>query len=162
VYLKNRIVKGWSPTEDHTEATAIPENEKPVFRNRVIPILAHSTGPVRAQLIPTLQRVLNHDFPTKWPEYLDITLQLLQTNDAASVFSGIMCLLALCRVYRYKANEVRGDFDKVVSVSFPLLLGIGNNLINEDSIEAGEMLRMILKAYKLAIYVRLTARLHSR
>jgi importin-7 len=97
--------------------------------------------------------VLTHDFPNKWPEFLDITLQLLQTNDATSVFSGIMCLLALCKVYRYKANEVRGDFDKVVSVSFPLLLNIGNGLINEESLEAGEMLRMILKAYKLAIYV---------
>jgi hypothetical protein len=112
---------------------------------------------VRAQLIPTLQRVLTHDFPNKWPEFLDITLQLLQTNDATSVFSGIMCLLALCKVYRYKANEVRGDFDKVVSVSFPLLLNIGNGLINETSLEAGEMLRMILKAYKLAIYVSKTA-----
>jgi hypothetical protein len=82
-----------------------------------------------------------------------MTIQLLQTNDANSVFAGVQCLLTICRVYRFKAAESRQDFDKVVSVTFPLLLNIGNGLINETSIEAGEMLRALLKAYKHAIYV---------
>lgn len=49
--------------------------------------------------------------------------------------------------------DTREDFDKVVSVTFPALLNIGNGLINEESIEAGEMLRTLLKSYKHAIYV---------
>jgi len=108
---------------------------------------------VRSQLIPTVQKILTHDFPAKWPEFLDITIQLLQTNDANSVFAGVQCLLTICRVYRFKAAESRGDFDKVVGVTFPLLLNIGNGLLNETSIEAGEMLRALLKTYKHAIYV---------
>jgi hypothetical protein len=61
--------------------------------------------------------------------------------------------LAICRVYRFKAGDVRGDFDKVVSVTFPLLLNIGNRLAVETSIDAGEILRTVMKAYKHAIYV---------
>jgi len=82
-----------------------------------------------------------------------MTIQLLQGNDANSVFAGVQCLLTICRVYRFKAAEHRADFDKVVSVTFPQLLTIGNSLLNESSIDAGEMLRALLKAYKHAIYV---------
>ena len=84
---------------------------------------------------------------------MDITLQLLNTNDANSVFAGLQCLLAICRVYRFKAAEDRGDFNKIVQLSFPQLLSIGSRLVDETSLEAGEMLRTVTKAYKHAIYV---------
>jgi hypothetical protein len=80
-------------------------------------------------------------------------VQLLQQNDAPSVFAGVQCLLAICRVYRFKLAENRKDFDNVVMVTFPLLLNVGNRLVNETSIEAGEILRTVMKAYKHAIYV---------
>jgi hypothetical protein len=87
---------------------------------------------------------------------MDITMQLLTTNDANSVFAGLQCLLAICKVYRFKAGDNRADFDKVVQVSFPQLLKIGNSLMNETSLDAGEMLRIVVKSYKHAIFVRNT------
>lgn len=84
---------------------------------------------------------------------MDITLRLLSTNDANSVFAGLQCLLAICRVYRFKAGEKRTDFDKIVEHSFPQLFVIGNKLVDEESLEAAEMLRHVVKAYKHAIYV---------
>jgi hypothetical protein len=84
---------------------------------------------------------------------MDITMQLLNTNDANSVFAGLQCLLAICKVYRFKAGDNRADFDKVVQVAFPQLLKIGNSLANETSLEAGEMLRIVVKSYKHAIFV---------
>lgn len=84
---------------------------------------------------------------------MDITLQLLNTNDASSVFAGLNCMLAICRVYRFKGGENRADFNQIVQVSFPQLLNIGTRLVDETSLEAWEMLRILLKAYKHAIYV---------
>lgn len=153
VYLKNRITRGWAPVDDHTSAKPIPEDEKTAFRHRLIPILAASPPQIRAQLIPTLQKILSYDFPAKWPDFLNITIQLLSANDAGSVFAGVQCLLAICRVYRFKVGELRVAFDEVVTMTFPLLLGIGNRLVNETSIEAGEILRTVMKTYKHAIYV---------
>ena len=106
-----------------------------------------------------MQKILSYDFPGKWPDFLDITIQLLSAHDVGSVFAGVQCLLAICRVYRFKAGDVRGDFDKVVSVTFPLLLNIGNRLAVETSIDAGEILRTVMKAYKHAIYVSTDASL---
>lgn len=65
----------------------------------------------------------------------------------------MQCLLAICRVYRYKAGEKREEFDKIVEHSFPQLLGIGQRLVDEESLEAAEMLRIIVKSYKHAICV---------
>ncbi|KAL0265089.1 Nonsense-mediated mRNA decay protein 5 [Diplodia seriata] len=162
VYLKNRITKGWSPAEDYSQAKPIPEEEKANFRKRLVPVLATSAPPIRAQLIPTLQKILAFDFPSKWPEFLDITQQLLNANDANSVFAGIQCLLAICRIYRFKGNEDRTEFDGIVQVTFPQLLNIGSRLVNETSLEAGEMLRTILKVYKHAIYFELPVPLRDQ
>lgn len=84
---------------------------------------------------------------------MDITVQLLNTNDPTSVMAGLQCLLAICRVFRFKSGENRADFDKIVEATFPRLLVIGQGLVNEKSEEAGEMLHIVLKAYKHATFV---------
>lgn len=103
--------------------------------------------------MPVLQKILQYDFPEKWPSIVDITVQLLNMNDAASIFAGLQCLLAICRVFRFKSGENRADFDKIVEATFPRLLSIGQGLVGEMSEEAGEMLHIVLKAYKHATFV---------
>lgn len=148
------MTKGWSPSEDAANIIqAIPEEEKTRFRERLLPVLAGAPAPVRAQLIPILQKILHCDFPQKWPGFMDITMQLLNTNEASSIFAGLQCLLAICRVFRFKSGDSRADFDKIVEATFPRLLVIGTGLINETSDEAGEMLHLALKAYKHATFV---------
>lgn len=88
-------------------------------------------------------------------------MQLLNTNDASSIFAGLQCLLAICRVFRFKSGENRTDFDKIVEATFPRLLTIGQGLVNETSEDAGEMLHIVLKAYKHATFVRLPAPIHQ-
>jgi hypothetical protein len=150
--LKNRVTRGWSPTDDANNKP-IPEDEKSRFRERLLPVLAASPPQIRSQLVPVLQKILHFDFPEKWPGFIDITVQLLNANDVSSVFAGLQCLLAICRVYRFKSGEKRGDFDKIVEATFPRLLTIGQGLVNEMSEDAGEMLHIVLKAYKHATYV---------
>lgn len=151
VYLKNRITRAWQENEEHKP---ISEDEKSRFRDRLLPVLASSPAQIRQQLVPMLQKILHHDFPERWPAFIQITLQLLNTNEATSIFAGLHCLLAVCRVYRFKSGDNRADFDKVVDATFPRLLVIGQGLVNEMSEEAGEMLHVVLKAYKDATFVR--------
>ncbi|PGH18708.1 hypothetical protein AJ80_04361 [Polytolypa hystricis UAMH7299] len=157
VYLKNKVVRGWAPAEEHSTHKPFPEEERLSFRNRLIPLLASSPPPVRSQLIPILSKILQYDFPEKWPDFMDITMQLLNINEAGSVFAGLQCLLAICRVYRFKAGEKRADFDKIVEIAFPQLLSIGTRLVDEESVEAAEMLRTVVKSYKNATYFELPA-----
>jgi hypothetical protein len=118
----------------------------------LLPVLASSPPRIRQQLVPILQKILHHDLEI-WTDFVPITQQLLNTNDAASIFAGLQCLLAICRVYRFKSGENRQQFDKIVELTFPRLLTIGQGLVNETSEDAGEMLHIVLKAYKHATFV---------
>lgn len=157
VYLKNRVSKGWSALEEFSQARPVPEEEKASFRLRVVPILVASPPPIRMQLIPTLQKILSTDFPQQWPAFLEMTIQLLNGQDAQHVSAGVQLLLAICKIYRFKSGNNREDFDKIVENTFPQLLNIGNSLVNETSLEAGEILRTVLKVYKNTIIVSLAS-----
>lgn len=62
-------------------------------------------------------------------------------------------MLAICRIYRFKSGDHREDFNQIVQAAFPQLLAIGTKLLEESSTDAWEMLRIVLKTYKHAIYV---------
>lgn len=154
IYIKNRVNRSWERSEQYAEETPIPEDEKARFRERLLPVMASSQGPVRQQIIPVLQKILHYDFPNKWPNFMDYTMQLLNTNDPSSVLAGLQCLLAICRAWRFRTNEEnRAHYDKVIELSFPRLLAICNELVNQESFEAGEMLHLALKCYKHATWV---------
>ncbi|KAI4188208.1 MAG: hypothetical protein L6R41_002295 [Letrouitia leprolyta] len=155
VYLKNRVTRGWTAGEEHQQHKQIGPAEKADLRNRILPILASSPSQIRAQLIPVLQKILQSDFPAEWPDFMDITMQLLNAGDANSVFAGLHCMMAICRIYRFKSGDNRDDFNRIVQASFPQLLAIGNKLFEESNPEAWEMLRIILKTYKHAIYLEM-------
>lgn len=106
-------------------------------------------------MLPILQKIISCDFPTKWPNFLDLTMQLLNTNDANSVFAGLHCMLAICRMYRFKGGENRGEFNHIVEASFPQLLGISTRLVDETNLEAWGMLHIVMKAFKHTVYVSL-------
>ncbi|KAM6524094.1 Nonsense-mediated mRNA decay protein 5, variant 3 [Fusarium solani] len=95
---------------------------------------------------------------------MDFTLELLNTNNPSSVLAGLQCLLAICRAFRYKSTDSddRQHFDKIVEASFPRLLAICNELVNQESDEAGEMLHLALKAYKHATWLELSPFLRQR
>ncbi|KAI1407806.1 ARM repeat-containing protein [Hypoxylon sp. FL1857] len=159
IYLKNRTNRGWSKSDHYPDEPLIAEDEKQRFRDRILPILAASRGPVRQQLLQLIQRILHFDFPGKWPTFMDVTLQLLHANDASSVLAGLQCLLVTCRAYRFKGpqDSSRAEFDKIVEASFPRLQQVCNELVNQESDEAGEMLHIALKAYKHATWLELSS-----
>ncbi|KAI8963985.1 importin-7 [Daldinia sp. FL1419] len=157
IYLKNRTNRGWAKSDHHPDEQLIAEDEKQRFRERVLPILTASRGPVRQQLLQQIQRILHFDFPRKWPSFMDATLQLLHANDPPSVLAGLQCLLVTCRAYRFKPQEdTRADFEKIVVATFPRLQQVCNELVNQESDEAGEMLHIALKAYKHTIWLELS------
>ncbi|SZF03607.1 unnamed protein product [Blumeria hordei] len=163
IYLKNRVTRGWSLDPATTQQNKpIPDDEKQRLRERLLPVLASSPAKIRHQIVPVLQKILHFDFPEKWPSFITITAQLLNTNEAPSIMAGLQCLLALCRVFRFKSGDSRADFDKIIIATFPRLLEIGQGLVNEMSEEAGEMLHVVLKSYKHATFFELAASLREQ
>ncbi|CAG9983299.1 unnamed protein product [Clonostachys byssicola] len=165
IYIKNRVNRAWYAPDHKLPDNVVPinEEEKSRVRDRVVPLLASSEPLVRQQLIPVLQRILQFDFPSRWPRFMDFTMELLNTNTPTSVLAGVQCLLAICRAFRYKSvqSQDRQHFGKIIEASFPRLLAICNELVTQESDEAGQMLHLALKTYKHATYLELTPHLRQ-
>lgn len=160
IYLKNRISKGWAPLS--TTDAKIDNDEKPVFRDRLVPALVQSSPSSRQVLVKILNIIVSRDFPKQWPNLLEVTLNLFQTNNVDSIRVGLTCLLEISKCYRWTTGEDRKGLDHVIETSFAGVLEIGNSLVNETSLAAGEMLRDVLKIYKCATYVSIICALISQ
>lgn len=150
VYLKNKVNRYWDPMTP--VANPIEEEEKPVFRERLIPALVKVAPQCRAVLVKVLNIIVARDFPERWPGLLDQTLALFQASDIDSTRAGLTCLLEMSKHYRWTSGEKRAGLDHLIASSFDGVLNIGNSLINETSNTAGEMLKDILKIYKCATF----------
>lgn len=163
IYLKNKVTRSWEFNEEWPKIPAISEDEKAILRERLIPTLASAPANIRQQLMPLIGKVLHYDFPERWPSYMDITLQLLNSGDIQSVFAGVQCLLSLTRVYRFKRETSKQDeMERVAQATFPIILAIGTRLVDETSTDAGDMLKMIIKTYKHATYFELAPHLRDQ
>ena len=98
VYIKNKVTHAWNPGDDYPQNKKIPDQQKEVFRQRLPHLLATSPPNIRTQLVAALQTILHKDFPDKWPGIFDNTVQLLNAQDAGSVYAGLQCILGICRV----------------------------------------------------------------
>ncbi|EJT79856.1 hypothetical protein GGTG_04939 [Gaeumannomyces tritici R3-111a-1] len=164
IYLKNRVNRAWSSEQNLSNEPTIPEDEKTRFKDRLLPLLAASQGTIRQNLVPVLQRILHWDYPEKWPAFMNYTVELLGTNDKDRVLAGLQCLLAICRAYRFKPNDVENQarLRDIVEASFPRLLEICRELVVQESDDAGEMLHIALKAYKHATFLDLPGSLMNQ
>lgn len=57
-------------------------------------------------------------------------------------------------LFRWRSLERREPLQEIIKLTFPAVQTICNNLVNSDSIEAAEMLKLALKIYHSGIQVR--------
>lgn len=152
--MKNRVSKGWSKSNAETYGTnPIPETDKMTFRPHLIQVLTVASPTTRVQFTSILSKILRSDYPNDWPEFHDLTLNLLHSNQISEVYSGLIMFLELTKLFRWKSGENRVGLESIVMNIFPVALEIANRLLVDSSLEAGTMLVLILKAYKSVIAV---------
>jgi importin-7 len=152
--MKNRVSKAWGKDIAETYNTnPISDNDKALFRPQLIHALVVASAALRVQYTAILNKILATDYPNAWPEFYDLTFNLLQSDQVAQVYAGLTMLLELSKVYRWKSADHRAGLDAVVTNIFPVALQIAGKLLLDDNVAAGTMLVLILKSYKSAIAV---------
>jgi importin-7 len=155
--MKNRVNKAWGKDSLEVYNTnQISDTDKSLFRPQLIQALVVASPALRAQYTSILNKMIATDYPNNWPEFYDLTLNLLQSGRIGEVYAGLMMLLELTKVYRWKTADHRAGLDSVVSNIFPVALQIAGKLLLDPNVGAATMLVLILKAYKSAIAVSLT------
>lgn len=105
---------------------------------------------IRDLLAETLQTIIIHDFPDKWPNLIPNLLAVIQRGDnTLQMHNALLGIRKVAKRYEYKSKEQRGPLNEIVKVAFPLLLPLGIQLsdANQHSLEAAMMLKQILKIF---------------
>ncbi|KAG7665139.1 NMD5 [[Candida] subhashii] len=158
VYFKNRIIRFWNAKD------GIDNDERPIIKDRIIPVIISVEYSVKQQLIPVLRILIACEFE-KWDGLLNTTGELLQSNNKEGVYTGMLCFSEIARKFKWVPNSDRKNLDSIISTVFPHLLTIGNSIISspEEMTEFdAEIVKLILKAYKFVTYHDLPQSLQSK
>lgn len=159
VYFKNRVVRYWR------EDDKIDAGEKPVLRERLLPVMCSVDWPTKHQLLPVLRMIIATDYPVVWSQLLNEVGALLQKQDnVMELYTGIVCFAEICRTFRWVDNDERSaTLDPIIGQVFPHLLSIGNAILDSELTEVtADLLKNILKCYKFVTYYDLPAVLRSK
>ncbi|CAG8569447.1 9240_t:CDS:10 [Ambispora leptoticha] len=163
IYLKNRIRKSWNTDSETQSSSAIPisKDDRETFKRMILQILVNTQNVVRIQLLECLNNVLTYDFPENWPDYMNQVHSLVASNDPRVVYIGLLSLFQVVKVFQWKTHELRGPLVEIIQTTFPAILQIAQNLVNENSVDAAEMLKVIFKIYNSVIQYELIATLQD-
>ncbi|EMG47506.1 NMD5 Nonsense-mediated mRNA decay protein 5 [Candida maltosa Xu316] len=162
VYFKNRIIKYWNTKDKKFQ---VDNDEKPIVKDRLLPVIINCDYNVKQQLIPVLRLLIALEFDN-WPGLLDQTGQLLQSGNSEDyLYNGMLCFAEISRKYKWVDNKERErKLYPIINQAFPHLLTIGNAIVanNEMTELRAEILKLILKSYKFVTYYDLPEPLQSK
>ncbi|CAJ0826520.1 6037_t:CDS:10 [Entrophospora sp. SA101] len=158
IYLKNRIRTSWYIDEEEqipSNVVAIDLQDREAFKANILNILVTVPSIIRVQVLDSLRRVLGVDFPEKWPNYMDQVITLLTSNDLKISYIGLLGLQQVVKVYQWRSPDVKDPLIEIIQKSFPILLQIAEIIINETNVDAGEMMKIIVKTFGSSIHYEL-------
>ncbi|QRW20489.1 importin beta N-terminal domain [Rhizoctonia solani] len=162
VFLKNAVARGYKssnvPVQQQLPAPPVPDADKQVIKQHILPLIVASPNrAIRIQLAAILKTLVSHDFPERWPGFMENVVQLLQSDRSESVFGGMTALLEIFKTYRYRPDESTKILPQIVEKTFPLLVSLGSKAAaNPGAPESADFLHLILKTYRNSIQQRLS------
>lgn len=102
-----------------------------------------------------MNSILNTDFPGNWPAFISELEKFMTSEEIRVVYVGLIALREVVKVFQWKSMERREPLRQIIKLTFPAINAICNKLLNLDTIEAAEMLKLALKIYHSSIQVDL-------
>ncbi|KAF1802362.1 armadillo-type protein [Mucor lusitanicus] len=150
IYFKNCMHKHWSRS-----TKGLAEQDKVVIKKSILHALLTAPAAVQVQLAASLNSILSSDFPDQWPDFINELEAFLTSDDIRAVHVGLVALREVVKVYQWKAMERREPLQQIIKLTFPSIQEICNKLLQLDTAEAGDMLKLALKIYHSSIHVDL-------
>ncbi|KAI8645751.1 armadillo-type protein [Parasitella parasitica] len=149
IYFKNRVHKQWSLPK------GLAEDDKAVIKKEILHAFITAPPAIQVQLAASLYIILNADFPQNWPAFITELEAFLTSDDIRIVYVGLVALREVVKVYQWKSTERREPLQQIIKLTFPSIQQICNKLLQLETAEAAEMLKLSLKIYHSSIHVDL-------
>ncbi|GAA5795592.1 hypothetical protein HPULCUR_000953 [Helicostylum pulchrum] len=151
IYFKNRIQKAW----DESKGITITPEDRSIIKQNILLALTTAPAAVQVQLAASLNSILTCDFPEKWPTFINELESFMISEEIRIVHVGLIALREVVKVFQWKSMDRREPLRQIIKLTFPAINAICHKLINLDTDEAAEMLKLALKIYHSSIQVDL-------
>eukprot|EP00761_Pharyngomonas_kirbyi_P008268 gb/GECH01008279.1/.p1 GENE.gb/GECH01008279.1/~~gb/GECH01008279.1/.p1 ORF type:complete len:979 (+),score=247.66 gb/GECH01008279.1/:1-2937(+) len=139
ILLKNNIDKNWETMER--------EQEKQMIRQHFMNTFVTATNHVQAQLALCLYCMVAVDFPEKWNTLLDEIMGQLKSNEPVRIRASLLALYQIAKRYEAKRVELREPLNHIVEQIFPLLLQLGEYLLQQNDEQSAEIQKLVCKIF---------------
>lgn len=104
MYLKNRVDKCYhltEPSKERSDLKPIASSDRDALKSSILPlIVAAPTKAIAVQLASSVRHLVAHDFPDKWPGFIDAIKAMLASNDIREITGASTVLLEVIRAFR--------------------------------------------------------------
>jgi hypothetical protein len=151
--FKNRL-----RNEDwNADKSPVQEDEKVMVKKAMVSAVIAAPSKVRNVLLEGLRRILEYDFPDRWPGLVEEVMQYLQGQDMHKITGALSVLRVLCKRFEYKPEGEDAPLDNVVNKCFPLLIQMFQYINGLPNIapEIAFMQKLLCKIYWSATNMRI-------
>ena len=149
IVLKNKARDFWVEEKAREKGLIhIPRDEKEAIKQNLVHVLLVETDKsIKAYLAEVVRIISEFEFPEQWPTLIPTLMENIQNPDTLRVYNSLLALRKLVKRYEYKSKENRKPLDDIVQVCFPLLQAFMQHIIQNQSLDAAECMRIIMKIF---------------
>lgn len=102
IFLKNIIYEHWNVDDKYNndeKQWELSEQDKTPLKHQIMQAIINSPEPIKVHLCTTIQSIMRHDFPDKWPGLTGEILPLLSSQESEILMGALLILQRLCKIF---------------------------------------------------------------
>ncbi|PVV03449.1 hypothetical protein BB560_002069 [Smittium megazygosporum] len=156
IYFKNALRKRWREKASLSSNTLpISQEDRQFINSQILAVMVSCSRQIRIQLQACVGTMIANNFPDSWPEFGPMLLSLLNSNDVNSQGVGLLCLLELAQMYRFRSSKNRAPFHEAVASLFPLVIKIIDPFVLSQDNDSQFLVKTVAKTFYSSIQVDL-------
>lgn len=145
IVLKNNAKSFWRTDED---VLPISPEEKESSKAVLLDVmLVEQDSAIRSMLAETVRTIAGIDYPDNWPQLLPTILANISNSDILRMYNALFALRKVVKIYEFKHKEARLPLDNLIQAIFPTLQELMTQILENNSIEAAQVMRVCLKIF---------------
>uniref|UniRef100_A0A383WBL3 Importin N-terminal domain-containing protein n=1 Tax=Tetradesmus obliquus TaxID=3088 RepID=A0A383WBL3_TETOB len=153
ISFKQVAKKYWEPEKEG--APVLNDEDKATIREHLLQAIISAPHIVQSQLQEVLTTVVYCDYPQHWPQLLETVMAHLTSGDQPRMYGALLVLRVLTRKYEFRDDEERAPMAPIVNASFPVLLGLLQQLVANPSptAQVAEFMKLVCKIFWSATFM---------
>lgn len=134
---------------EEADQGAIGHEEKELVRNSILHLLvAEKDNSIRQIISDIIYNIIQSDYVKgRWPGFLPTVLTNVTSQDGFKIYNALLALRKVAKFFEFKQQDARSSLDEIVQTSFPILQSLMTSLLENNEIEAAQIMRLCLKVF---------------